>query len=46
VSSRRVLWERRLSESLPTLTANMGAWNRWAATVVAEGGAACTRWRT
>ncbi|HEX6310418.1 MAG TPA: hypothetical protein VF152_02190, partial [Acidimicrobiia bacterium] len=33
-----LLWERRLSGSLPALTANMGAWNRWAATVAAEGG--------
>ena len=33
-----LLWERRLSESLPALTANMAAWNRWAATVGAEGG--------
>jgi predicted TIM-barrel fold metal-dependent hydrolase len=32
-----LLWERRLSESLTALTANMGAWNRWCATVVAEG---------
>ncbi|MGH9033024.1 MAG: hypothetical protein ACRDZV_12930, partial [Acidimicrobiia bacterium] len=32
-----LLWERRLSESLPALTANMAAWNRWATTVVAEG---------
>jgi predicted TIM-barrel fold metal-dependent hydrolase len=33
-----LLWERRLSESVPALTANMGAWNRWAAAVAAEGG--------
>ena len=32
-----LLWERRLSPSLPALTANMGAWNRWCATVVDEG---------
>ena len=32
-----LLWERRLSESLPALHANMGAWNRWTATVAAEG---------
>ncbi len=32
-----LLWERRLSSSLPALTANMSAWNRWCATVVAEG---------
>ena len=33
-----LLWERALSGSLGALTANMGAWNRWCATVVAEGG--------
>jgi predicted TIM-barrel fold metal-dependent hydrolase len=33
-----LLWERRLSGSLPALTANMAAWNRWCATVVSEGG--------
>lgn len=33
-----LLWERALSVSLPALTANMGAWNRWCATVVADGG--------
>jgi predicted TIM-barrel fold metal-dependent hydrolase len=32
-----LLWERRLSESLPALTANMSAWNRWCASVVADG---------
>jgi len=32
-----LLWERRLSESLPALLANMAAWNRWTASVVAEG---------
>ena len=32
-----LLWERRLSESLTALTANMAAWNRWCATVVADG---------
>jgi predicted TIM-barrel fold metal-dependent hydrolase len=32
-----LLWERRLSTSLPALTANMAAWNRWCRTVVAEG---------
>jgi predicted TIM-barrel fold metal-dependent hydrolase len=32
-----LLWERRLSESLGALTANMAAWNRWCATVVADG---------
>lgn len=31
-----LLWERRLSESLAALTANMAAWNRWCATVVTE----------
>jgi len=29
-----LLWERRLSGSLPALTANMAAWNRWCAAVV------------
>jgi predicted TIM-barrel fold metal-dependent hydrolase len=33
-----LLWERRLSEDLPALTANMAAWNRWCATVAQEGG--------
>jgi predicted TIM-barrel fold metal-dependent hydrolase len=33
-----LLWERRLSESLPALTANMAAWNRHCATVVQQGG--------
>ena len=32
-----LLWERRLSGSLTALTANMAAWNRWSATVVADG---------
>ncbi|MHB8464990.1 MAG: amidohydrolase family protein [Acidimicrobiales bacterium] len=32
-----LLWERRLSASLPALTANMGAWNRWCASIVAQG---------
>jgi predicted TIM-barrel fold metal-dependent hydrolase len=32
-----LLWERVLSRSLPALTANMAAWNRWSATVAAEG---------
>jgi predicted TIM-barrel fold metal-dependent hydrolase len=31
-----LLWERRLGVSLPALTANMAAWNRWCATVVAD----------
>jgi len=34
-----LLWERRLSSSLPALTANMTAWNRWCATVVTDSGA-------
>jgi predicted TIM-barrel fold metal-dependent hydrolase len=33
-----LLWERELSSSLPALTANMGAWNRWCRVVAAEGG--------
>jgi hypothetical protein len=33
-----LLWERRLSGSLPALTANMAAWNRWCESVVADGG--------
>jgi predicted TIM-barrel fold metal-dependent hydrolase len=33
-----LLWERRLSESLPALTSNMTAWNRWCACVVTDGG--------
>jgi Amidohydrolase len=33
-----LLWERRLGQSLPALTANMGAWNRWCATVAKDGG--------
>jgi predicted TIM-barrel fold metal-dependent hydrolase len=32
-----LLWERRLSGSLPALTANMRAWNRWCAVVASEG---------
>ncbi|HLG92748.1 MAG TPA: hypothetical protein VKY15_07200 [Acidimicrobiales bacterium] len=32
-----LLWERPLSASLEALTANMGAWNRWCATVAEEG---------
>jgi len=32
-----LLWERRLQDSLPALRANMAAWNRWCATVVADG---------
>ena len=33
-----LLWERTLSTSLPALTANMAAWNRWCATVAHDGG--------
>jgi predicted TIM-barrel fold metal-dependent hydrolase len=33
-----LLWERRLSSSLPALTANMTAWNRWCAHVVTDSG--------
>ncbi len=33
-----LLWERRLSGSLPAMTANMSAWNRWCEHVVADGG--------
>jgi predicted TIM-barrel fold metal-dependent hydrolase len=33
-----LLWERVLHRSLPALTANMAAWNRWCATVVEDGG--------
>lgn len=32
-----LLWERRLHASLPALLGNMAAWNRWCATVVADG---------
>jgi predicted TIM-barrel fold metal-dependent hydrolase len=32
-----LLWERRLASSLPALTANMAAWNRWCEQVPAEG---------
>ncbi|GFG76211.1 amidohydrolase family protein [Mycobacterium botniense] len=31
-----LLWERRLTSSLPALTANMTAWNRWCAVVQQE----------
>jgi predicted TIM-barrel fold metal-dependent hydrolase len=34
-----LLWERRLSTSLPAMTANMAAWNRWCASIVADSGA-------
>jgi predicted TIM-barrel fold metal-dependent hydrolase len=33
-----LLWERKLSGSLPALRTNMRAWNRWCETVVADGG--------
>jgi predicted TIM-barrel fold metal-dependent hydrolase len=33
-----LLWERRLSDALPALTANMAAWNRWCASIVRDGG--------
>ena len=33
-----LLWERRLSEDLPALTANMAAWNRWCAAVAGMAG--------
>jgi len=33
-----LLWERRLSSSLPALTANMAAWNRWCGCVIADAG--------
>lgn len=32
-----LLWERKLDVSLPALTANMAAWNRWCGDVVREG---------
>lgn len=32
-----LLWERPLSGDLPALCANLTAWNRWCATVVADG---------
>ncbi|MDQ1520586.1 MAG: hypothetical protein QOI55_1659, partial [Actinomycetota bacterium] len=32
-----LLWERTLDQSVPALTANMTAWNRWCASVVADG---------
>jgi predicted TIM-barrel fold metal-dependent hydrolase len=33
-----LLWERRLSSSLPALLANLGAWNRWCASIATDGG--------
>jgi hypothetical protein len=35
-----LLWERTVSASLPALLTNMGAWNRWCATVAHDGGGA------
>jgi predicted TIM-barrel fold metal-dependent hydrolase len=32
-----LLWERRLSGSVPAMTANMSAWNRWCGSVTADG---------
>jgi hypothetical protein len=32
-----LLWERTLDENLPSLTANMSAWNRWCGSVVTDG---------
>ena len=32
-----LLWERRLSDSLPALLANLGAWNRWCGAVATDG---------
>jgi predicted TIM-barrel fold metal-dependent hydrolase len=32
-----LLWERTLDDTLPALTANMRAWNRWCAAVAADG---------
>jgi hypothetical protein len=32
-----LLWERRLDADLPSLTANMTAWNRWCASVARDG---------
>ena len=33
-----LLWERKLSGSLPAVLTNMTAWNRWCATVVTDSG--------
>jgi len=33
-----LVWERTLGCSLPALTANMSAWNRWCAAIVKQGG--------
>lgn len=33
-----IMWEKALSDDLVATTANMTAWNRWAAAVAAEGG--------
>jgi hypothetical protein len=35
-----LLWERLVGASLPALLTNMGAWNRWCATVAHDGGGA------
>jgi len=35
-----LLWERRVSASLPALLTNMGAWNRWCATLAHDGAGA------
>ena len=32
-----LLWERRLSDALPALLANLAAWNRWCGTIASEG---------
>ncbi len=36
-----LLWERRVSPSLPALLANMAAWNRWCVSVVHDGRGVC-----
>jgi len=35
-----LLWERLVSASLPALLTNMGAWNRWCATIAHDGSGA------
>jgi len=35
-----LLWERLVGASLPALLTNMGAWNRWCATLAHDGGGA------
>ena len=32
-----LLWERRMSDDVPALLANLGAWNRWCGSVAADG---------